>query len=104
MKNVKNLFATVSFLSVLAAALSVAPAHAETPDSALVTKGAVLTALADKQNKLNSGDGGNVSEDGTGNTVAAITASNGTVTVKKQNVQIPVGSATATSYASIWVN
>ncbi len=40
---------------------------------------------------------------GTGYVVTGITASGDTVTATKANVQIPVGSATATTYATIWV-
>lgn len=40
---------------------------------------------------------------GTGNIVTGMTASNGVITPTKANVTIPVGSATATTYATIWV-
>ncbi len=56
-----------------------------------------------KQNLLNSGTGGNVTVSGSGNMVTSVTANAGTVTVSKANVQVPVGSATATTYASIWI-
>ncbi len=40
---------------------------------------------------------------GTGNIVTGITTSGSTVTQTKANVTIPVGSASATTYANIWV-
>lgn len=40
---------------------------------------------------------------GTGNAVTAVTVADGKYTVTKGNVQVPVGSATATTYASIWI-
>jgi len=57
------------------------------------------------QKKLTSTGGApNVKEDGTGNMVTGVTAETpGEVIVHKSNVQIPIGSATATTYATIWV-
>ena len=40
---------------------------------------------------------------GTGNAVTAVTVADGKYTVTKGNVQVPVGSATATTYAPIWI-
>lgn len=45
----------------------------------------------------------NVVESGSGAMVTNVTASNGTVTVTKSDVTIPVGSATSTTRAVIWV-
>ena len=60
--------------------------------------------IGNKQDKLvSSGTGANVNFTGSGNVVANISATGGTVTVTKSRVQIPSGSETATSYASIWV-
>ena len=66
----------------------------------LVKSGAIKTALDAKQDKLTSS---NVTTSGTGAVVVGVSASNGEVTVSKGNVQIPSGSETATTYASIWV-
>lgn len=44
-----------------------------------------------------------ISTSGTGNMVTGVAVNDGTVTVSKANVQVPVGSATATTYASIWI-
>ena len=53
------------------------------------------------QNAINNLDVSTAS--GSGNVVTSVTQSNGKISVTKGNVQIPVGSATATSYATIWV-
>ena len=75
--------------------------HAPTANSTnLVKSGAIKTALDAKQDKLTSS---NVTTSGTGAVVVGVSASNGAVTVSKGNVQIPSGSETATTYASIWV-
>ena len=54
------------------------------------------------QNKLDTAVT-NVTSSGTGSVIAGFSKSGNTMTVTRTNVQIPVGSATATSYASIWV-
>jgi len=60
--------------------------------------------IGDKQNILvSSGTGANVTFSGSGNVVSNISATGGTVTVTKSRVQIPSGSETASSYASIWI-
>ena len=77
----------------------------------IATVGALLNDLADdlggdvggKQDTLNSGTGGNFTYSGSGNVVSNVTANGGQVTITKSRVQIPSGSETATSYASIWV-
>lgn len=61
---------------------------------------AVNTVANMKQDTLTSS---NVTTSGTGAVVTAVSASNGVVTVTKSNVQIPVGSSSATTYANIWV-
>ena len=53
-----------------------------------------------KQDKLTST---NVVESGSGAMVTSVTASNGTVTVTKSEVTIPVGSASSSTRATIWV-
>lgn len=62
--------------------------------------GAYNAVDTSKQNKLTST---NVVESGSGAMVRSVTANNGTVTVDKGEVQIPVGSATgASSHLPIW--
>ena len=67
---------------------------------------AVNTVANNKQDVLNSGNGGNITESsGTaGMPVVGISATNGTVSVQKAEVTIPVGSvASPTSRAQIWI-
>lgn len=61
----------------------------------------VSSQTAGKQDKLTNT---NVKDSGTGNMVTSVTASDGTVTVSKSNVQIPIGGANSTDYAPIWVD
>lgn len=56
-----------------------------------------------KQDTLTSSNVTTSGTNGTGAVVTAVTANNGAVTVTKSNVQIPVGSASATTYANIWI-
>lgn len=66
-------------------------------------QGAVDELGAAKQNKLTST---NVVADANGSAngfVSAVTASDGTVTVTKAEVTIPVGAATSSTRAQIWV-
>ena len=53
-----------------------------------------------KQDKLTST---NVVESGSGAVVSAVAANNGTVTVTKSEVMIPVGGQTSSSHAHIWI-
>ena len=55
-------------------------------DTIIASKAYVDAMDATKQNKLNSGDGGNITVSGTGNVVTGITASNGAVTVTKGTI------------------
>lgn len=61
--------------------------------------GAYNTMDAAKQDKLTST---NVVESGSGPMVTGVTANNGTITVSKGEVTIPVGAATSTTRATIW--
>lgn len=65
------------------------------------------SAIIDKQNTLEDFDSasntGNVKQSGSGNIVTSVTASDGTVTVQRANVTIPVGGANASNYATIWL-
>lgn len=53
-----------------------------------------------KQDKLTST---NVVESGSGAVVSAVAANNGTVTVTKGEVMIPVGGQTSNTHARIWI-
>ncbi len=85
--------------------LLVIPAVAETvPNTKVVTRsyveGAYDSIDAAKQDKLSSS---NVVESNSGPVVTGVTASNGTVTVTKGEVTIPVGSTSSTTRATIWL-
>lgn len=62
--------------------------------------GNVITTTYATKEQLNALDS---STSGSGAVVTNVSQTNGKVTVTKGNVQIPVGSATATTYATIWV-
>ena len=62
--------------------------------------GNVITTTYATKAQLNDLDS---STSGSGAVVTNVSQTNGKVTVTKGNVQIPVGSATATTYATIWV-
>lgn len=53
-----------------------------------------------KQDKLNSA---NVVDSGNGPMVTSVTASDGTVTISKSEVTIPVGATTSNNRATIWL-
>lgn len=67
--------------------------------TASYVESAYNTMDAAKQDKLTST---NVVESGSGPMVTGVTANNGTVTVSKGEVTIPVGAATSTTRATIW--
>lgn len=67
--------------------------------AASYVEGAYNHMDAAKQDKLTST---NVVESGTGPIVSSVTASNGTVTVTKSEVTIPVGSTSSNTRAVIW--
>ena len=83
---------------VVNAAINAAQSTAD--DAASAASAAQSTATA-AQNAINNLDVSTAS--GSGNVVTSVTQTNGKISVTKGNVQIPVGSATATSYATIWV-
>ena len=68
--------------------------------AASYVEGAYNIMDAAKQDTLTSS---NVVESGSGAMVTAVTASNGTVTVSKSEVTIPVGSTSSTTRATIWL-
>ena len=87
------------------------PAFAEGEQRQSVDKTAVAAAASyvdgaynamdtAKQDKLTST---NVVESGSGAVVSAVAANNGTVTVTKSEVMIPVGGQTSSSHAHIWI-
>ena len=67
--------------------------------AASYVEGAYNAINTSKQDKLTNT---NVVESGTGPIVSSVTASNGTVTVTKSEVTIPVGSASSNTRAIIW--
>ena len=100
-------------------------AAASATDTAYPSEKAVATALADKLSTTGTAakatadaNGNNIANTyatkaqinaldststGTGAVVTNVSQTDGQVSVTKGNVQIPVGSATATTYATIWV-
>ena len=71
------------------------------PVSAYYVKSAYEELNTAKQPKLTSS---NVTQSGSGSVVSSVTASNGTVTVTKSEVTVPVGSASSpTDHATIWI-
>lgn len=89
----------------------ISPAFAEGEQQQTVDKTAVAAAAsyvdgaysamnAAKQDKLTST---NVVESNSGAVVTSVTASNGTVTITKGEVTIPVGSTSSSTRATIWL-
>lgn len=68
--------------------------------TASYVQGAVEELDAAKQDTLSSS---NVVESGSGAVVTSVEAENGTVTVTKGEVTIPVGGATSSTHAAIWI-
>ena len=92
---------------IFAAFIMVFPALAEgeldkasVAATASYVEGAYNALNTAKQDKLTTT---NVVTSGSGAMVTGVTASNGTVTVTKSEVTIPVGSATSSTRATIWV-
>ena len=98
MRKIFSIFAVLSLIS---------PAFAEggiDKTTAIATasyvEGAYNTMDSAKQDTLTST---NVVESGSGAMVTGVTASNGTVTVTKSEVTIPVGSSSSNTRAAIWI-
>ena len=71
------------------------------PVSAYYVKSAYEELNTAKQPKLTNS---NVTQSGSGSVVSSVTASNGTVTVTKSEITVPVGSASSpTDHATIWI-
>ena len=68
--------------------------------TASYVEGAYNAMDATKQDKLTST---NVIDSGSGTMVTAVTANNGTITVSKSEVTIPVGATTSNTRATIWL-
>ena len=96
---------------IFAVFVLISPAFAEGEQQQTVDKTAVVAAASyvdgaysaintAKQDKLTST---NVVESGNGAMVTGVTASNGTVTVSKSEVTIPVGSTSSNTRAVIWL-
>ena len=97
----KKLFCIFAVLSVISPAFAEGEIDKTTvAATASYVDGAYNTMDAAKQDKLTNT---NVVESGSGAVVTGVSASNGTVTVTKGEVTIPVGSATSTTRATIWV-
>lgn len=69
----------------------------------LLTVFAVGTAKADIASTAYVNESLSVTSTGTGPVVTNVTNTDGKISVTKGKVQIPVGSETATNYATIWV-
>ena len=100
MKKVFTLFLSIFLIPLTANAVV-------TPEANVVStsyvKGAVDALDTTKQDKLTST---NVVYDANGSNngfISAVTANNGTVTVTKSEVTIPVGSQSSATRAAIWV-
>lgn len=94
---------SIVFFSVLVCAFG---AYAEAPSGgiAVATTQYVQSAADkldnDKQDKLSTDS---IVETGSGPMVSSVTANNGTVTVERSQVAIPVGDSQSTTYAQIWI-
>lgn len=99
----KKLFLIFVALIMVAPAFSatVADEDKSKPVAASYVKEAYNALDSAKQAKLTSS---NVTESGSGSVVSSVTASNGTVTVTKSEITVPVGSASSpTDHATIWI-
>ena len=93
------------FLSIITI---ISPAFAEGEAVNKATVAAAASYVDGAYNALNSAKqdtltSTNVVESGSGAVVTGVSASNGTVTVTKGEVTIPVGSASSSTRATIWV-
>ena len=97
----KKLFCIFAVLSVIFPAFAEGEIDKTTVVAAAsYVEGAYNTIDAAKQDKLTTT---NVVDSGSGPMVTAGTASDGTVTVSKSEVTIPVGATTSTTRANIWL-
>ncbi len=98
----KKILCFLSIITIISPAFAEGEAvnKATVVATASYVEGAYNTMDAAKQDTLSSS---NVVESGSGAMVTAVTASNGTVTVSKSEVTIPVGSTSSTNRATIWL-
>ena len=102
MRELFCIFAVLAVISPVFAEGEQQPALDKTTVAAAASyvDGAYSAMNTAKQDKLTST---NVVESGSGPIVSAVTASNGTVTVSKSEVTIPVGATTSSTRATIWL-
>ena len=93
-------FLAMFFIAFPAFAEGEVPSANITPAAVSYVTGAYNDLNSNKQDKLTTT---NVVESGSGAMVTGVAASNGTVTVTKSEVTIPVGSTTSTTRAAIWL-
>ncbi|MCQ2568440.1 MAG: hypothetical protein MJ163_02485 [Alphaproteobacteria bacterium] len=97
----KKFFCIFAVLSLVSPALAEGEVDKTTVAAAASYVDGAYNALdSAKQDTLTST---NVVESSTGAVVTGVSASNGIVTVTKGEVTIPVGSATSTTRATIWI-
>lgn len=104
-ENMKKLFCFFVVLTVISPATAAGEQQQTVDKTAVVAaasyvEGAYNAISTAKQDKLTST---NVVESGSGAMVTGVTASNGTVTVTKSEVTIPVGSSSSNTRAAIWI-
>ncbi len=98
-ENMKKLFCFFVVLTLTSPAMATVDKTAVAATASYVD-GAYNAISTAKQDKLTST---NVVESGSGAMVTGVTASNGTVTVTKSEVTIPVGSSSSNTRAAIWI-
>ena len=102
----RKIFCIFAVLSLISPAFAEGEQQQQTIDKTAVVAaasyvdGAYSAINTAKQDKLTST---NVVESNSGPVVTGVTASNGTVTVTKGEVTIPVGSTTSNTRAVIWL-
>ena len=94
---------------IFVALIMVSPAFAVSVDNTDKSKPVAASYVKEAYNALDSAKqakltSSNVTESGSGSVVSSVTASNGTVTVTKSEITVPVGSASSpTDHATIWI-
>lgn len=98
----KKILCFLSIITIISPAFAEGEAvnKATVAAAASYVDGAYNALDSAKQDTLTST---NVVESGSGAVVTGVSASNGTVTVTKGEVTIPVGSASSSTRATIWV-
>lgn len=94
---------------IFVALIMVSPAFAVSVDNTDKSKPVAASYVKEAYNALDSAKqakltSSNVTQSGSGSVVSSVTASNGTVTVTKSEITVPVGSASSpTDHATIWI-